>query len=135
MSKKKDLYKRTYINKKQFFLDIISFIGGSFSFFSLIGLILISPNDSIRLYGSLKKKEEEDDINNDYIEKDEIEFNNKRLTDNSCIQAFCDRFIFIFCHCCNKCRKTQHFYILDEYYKNKLSIENQLENQKNILLN
>ena len=140
VSKKKDLYKRTYIDKRQFFLDIIGFIGGSFSFLSLVGLIIISPNDSIRLYGSLKK-EEKDNIYNNYNENDKSieqeEFNN-RLASNSCIQAFCDRFSFIFCFCCNKCRKTEHFYIIDDYYKKKLSIENQLEKQnlnENILLN
>ena len=133
--KKKDVYKRTYIYKTEFYMNIINFIGGSFSFFVLIGFFIISPNDSIRLYGSLNKREKLEDIYKYYkehikvnpgIEQNKFE---QRINDGHCIKSLLYRSCFLICHCYKKCKMIKHFYIIDKYYEEKLSVENILEKE------
>jgi len=133
VSKKIDVYKREYISKTKFYINIFSFIGGSFTIFSIIGFLIISPNDSSRLYSSLDNINSHDiyeayrtkaNNENEEVGITEGDFENN-LIDSGIFKSLCHRFCFICCNCCDICPQTRHLYIIKNYFEDKLSIEEQ----------
>ena len=101
--------------------------------FAILIKIFVSPNDNIRIYEALKEKDipftDPERIFNSFKENktiDEEDFENK-LKRNK-FQKFWDKFIFIFCYCCNKNKRTEYLYIISDYIDKNLSPEYQLVN-------
>ena len=139
VSKKIDVYQREYISKTNFIKNIFSSIGSLFTICSIVGFLIISPNDTNRLYSSLENIKSST-IYDDYkqrtqkedkeikINKNEFEDN---LQDSGFFKSLCQRFCFIFCCCCDICPLTRHLYIVKDYFDEKLSIENQIKEERN----
>ena len=139
VSKKIDIYQREYISKTNFIKNIFSSIGSLFTICSIVGFLIISPNDTNRLYSSLENIKSSS-IYDDYkqrtqkedkeikINKNEFEDN---LQDSGFFKSLCQRFCFIFCCCCDICPLTRHLYIVKDYFDEKLSIENQIKEERN----
>ena len=137
VSKKIDVYQREYISKTNFNKNIFSSIGSLFIIFTILGFLLISPNDTSRLYSNLKNinsstiyDDYEQRTPNDKIKTNKNEFKDN-LEDSGFFKSLCLRFCFIFCCCCGKCPLTRPLYIVKDYFDEQLSIENQIKKQRN----
>jgi hypothetical protein len=109
VSKKIDVYQREYISKTNFFKNIFSSIGSLFTICSIVGFLIISPNDTSRLYDSLENINSHT-IYNDYQQRaqnegEEITINENEFQDNledsGFFKSLCQRICFIFCFCCD----------------------------------
>ena len=151
LSKKKEVYTRKYL----YFTDFFSKIGGYLnilqSLFSLLTLLLVKPNDNLRIFSYLKNNKPsiykkslpliEEHYKNNGSKISDI-WDDKNLND---IKAK-DKLFYLFykcrCCCCKKI-KNKHLEAIDNYFNQNLTIdkyleesfivENKLKNIKNIL--
>ena len=56
LAKKKDIFERKYTNWWDFILDVLSKLISIMGIFSFCSLIMINPNDNLRIFYSLQKK-------------------------------------------------------------------------------
>ena len=140
LSKKIDIYERKYDGLLTLISNLFSYYGLIMLVFGILIKIFLNPIDNIRIYEELKEKEKEKEkksssftepgrIYESSEDKETIseqEFK-KKLQRSGC-KKFCDKFAFIFCHCCKKNEGTKHLYIISDYIDKNLSIENKLLN-------
>ena len=133
LSKKKDIFERKYVWFLNYFINVIC---GNFvslkALFEFITLILVNPNDNLRIYSSLNKKRpslfnDTSKLIKDYWNKK----NNNNLYDNDDIiikKDFdcCDK-IKLFCKCCRKDKK-KYLIAVNDFIEDKLTISDTLEN-------
>jgi hypothetical protein len=133
LSKKIDIYERKFDSLFTLISKLLSFYSLIMLIFVILIKIFVKPNDSIRIYEALEKR-------NKSFTKPEtifISFNEAKTIDldkfkeqlkRSKCQKFCDKFAFIFCYCCNKNPRTEYLYIIKDYIDKNLSPENQMIN-------
>ena len=133
LSKKIDIYERKFDDLLTLGSKTLAYNGLIMMVFTILIKILVNPNDSIRIYEALKEKNssftDPQRIFKSFKETktiNEHEFEEK-LKRNCCEKLF-DKFVFIFCHCCNKNKSTEYLYIIKDYIDNNLYIENHLVN-------
>ena len=140
LSKKVDVYEKKYND----FLTIISKVGGYTTpvnvIFSILFFVFVLPLDNIRIYKSLKNDDLIEKIYNDKIKDNKkyrkdfenIESFKNKLNDNNIWNKIKNHILFIFCYCCYYNKNTKHLYIMKEYFDDKQSLENELNDTQRV---
>jgi hypothetical protein len=133
LSKKIDIYERKFDSLLTLISKLLSFYSLIMFIFVILINIFVKPNDSIRIYEALEKRNKPftkpDTIFNSFNEAKTIDLDEfKEQLKRSKCQKFCDKFAFIFSYCCNKNPRTEYLYIIKDYIDKNLSPENQMIN-------
>lgn len=139
LAKKKEVYIRKYI----YFTDFIAKMGGYYSSlmasFSILSLILVNPNDNLRIFYFLKKNKPSIYKRSKALIKDSYKNIGRKINDiwddkNIENMNGKDKFFYLCFHygfCCkNKCckkSKNKHFEAIDNFINENLTIDKYLE--------
>ena len=134
LSKKKDIFERKYTNWWDFILDVLSKLISIMGIFSFCSLIMINPNDNLRIFYSLQKKKPSlygptsRLINEFWHQKNPTDNTNIIIPEKIKCKEKC-KYLFSYYLCCKSCKqKTKDLEAIDDFINEKLIINNSLEN-------
>ena len=135
LSKKKDIFERKFTNWWDFILDVISKLISIMGILSFCSLIMINPNDNLRIFYSLQEKKPSlyeptsTIINEFWHEKNKNEDPNNNIVIPKKIKCK-DKCKFLFGYyfcCCESCKKKE-LKVIDDFINEKLIINDTFEN-------
>ena len=137
LSNHREQYYKKYVISG--YIEFLSIIGGYISIlntiFSILSFIFINPNDNLRIFESLRKRnpsilEPSKNVINNFWQNKELN-NLDNITNDikeiTCKDKFNYFFLYYFCSC-KKNKKEKHLFAIDNYINEQLTIENYLEN-------
>ena len=133
LSNKKEVIERKYVLLTKFISEIGGYLNSMRVIFSLIVLILVNPNDNLRIYNSIQRnkpflKNQSSVLIKDYSEKKNgveiLENINKKIT----FIDKCSNFFYFYFFICIKKKKIKGNFLsaINSYVRDKLTINNYL---------
>ena len=134
LSKKKDIFERKYVAWYDFILGVISNIISIMGAFSFISLIMVNPNDNLRIFYNLKSKKPSlsaptSDLINEFWHKKNPDVPTDTKLNIPEKIGWKDKFKYFFSYyfCCDSCKKEE-FQAIDDFITEKMVINDTLEN-------